>query len=121
MRIISSVAILLFTVIGMADEQVSCSLKGQTRTVTLTYENPNAVLPCEVNYQKPTGTQLLWKASNEAGFCERKMAEFIEKQRSWGWSCSELPVDDNKNTGKLAPPSVNDSDDLLEGIDLENP
>lgn len=46
-------------------------------------------VPCSVDYTKETGEKKsLWRANTDADYCITKAADFIEKQRSWGWSCS---------------------------------
>ena len=49
-------------------------------------------LPCEVQYTKDGATSVLWQASNEAGYCEQKAADFVEKQRGWGFECVAMPA-----------------------------
>jgi len=52
---------------------------------------PGVAVPCEVHYYKDTEVpgegQVLWRASNDAGYCEAKAAEFFEKLRGMGWTC----------------------------------
>ena len=47
----------------------------------------------EVHYFKdteaPGQTQVLWRALNEAGYCERMAENFIGKLRDLGWSCGQ--------------------------------
>ena len=70
----------------------SCSMNNLTRTVSVAYENAGAKVPCKVNYNKeseaPGATQVLFSASAEEGYCEKKMEEFIEKLKTNGWSCN---------------------------------
>lgn len=106
--------------VAHADEQVICTAGDQIRTIVLDYEQEGSPLPCEVHYKKSTGTQTLWRAEDEVGYCERKMAEFIEKQRGWGWRCTKTeiiaPV-----SAEPSPEQPTDNDDLLDGIELQNP
>jgi len=52
---------------------------------------PGVAVPCEVHYYKDTEAdderQVLWRALNEAGYCERKTQEFIVKLHNLGWTC----------------------------------
>ncbi|MCD8522457.1 MAG: hypothetical protein LRY66_14550 [Saccharospirillaceae bacterium] len=63
-----------------------CSHGNQTRIIEVKYTGEGQI-PCEVHYTKETGSQVLWSAQTEGGYCEQKAAEFIEKQRGWGWEC----------------------------------
>lgn len=65
-----------------------CTHNGSVRTIKVVYPNegPNV---CEVIYEKSTGTQTLWSASNDASYCEDKAIEFVSKQEGWGWQCNQ--------------------------------
>ena len=65
-----------------------CTHDGNTRTIRVIYpdEGPNA---CEVTYEKSTGTQTLWNASNDSSYCEGKAVDFVAKQEGWGWQCNQ--------------------------------
>ena len=71
-------------------DSVSCSYGELTRRVEIVRE-PGVAVPCEVHYYKdseaPGDQQVLWRALNEAGFCEARAAEFVAKLEGWGWSC----------------------------------
>ena len=70
-----------------ADNQVThCQRGDAVRIIEVAYPQGTEV-PCEVHYTKDGQSSVLWRASNEAGYCEQKAAEFAEKQRSWGWQC----------------------------------
>ncbi len=70
-----------------------CELQGLTRRVEIDYEASDSSVPCSVNYYKdteaPGEVNTLWNATNVEGYCEEKAAGFIEKLKSWGWSCRE--------------------------------
>ncbi|MEM7079417.1 MAG: hypothetical protein AAF513_12385 [Pseudomonadota bacterium] len=69
----------------------SCSLGELTRNVSVIYNDPGQPVPCEVWYEKPTeGVQAetLWQANNEAGYCEARAAEFVDKLTNLGWACN---------------------------------
>ena len=87
-----------------------CSLDELTRRIEILHE-PGMSVPCEVHYYRDTESpgedQVLWSAQNEAGYCESKAAEFVEKLRGMGWTCwdagnrdAEVQGDD---TSTLAP------------------
>lgn len=69
-----------------------CTHGDLQRRVEIFYE-PGVAVPCEVHYFKdteaPGETQVLWRALNEAGYCERKTAEFISKLKGLGWNCAQ--------------------------------
>ena len=72
-------------------KSVTCTLASLERTVELRYEAPGDAVPCEVRYAKPTegiDEQVLWRAEREAGYCEARFGEFVDKLRGFGWSCS---------------------------------
>lgn len=69
-----------------------CTHGDLQRRVEIFYE-PGMAVPCEVHYFKdteaPGESQVLWRALNEQGYCERKTAEFISKLKGSGWNCTE--------------------------------
>lgn len=73
---------------AQTDTSFTCTLNDATRIISISYPTGNAT-PCNVNYQKEGASQTLWQAQNTQGYCEEKAAEFIEKQRSWGWQCDD--------------------------------
>jgi len=98
---------------GALAKSVTCTMASLERTVELRYENPGEAVPCEVRYAKPTegwGEQVLWRAEHEAGYCEARFDEFVNKLEGFGWSCgapaAEIPdtVTDDADVGE--PESV---------------
>jgi len=75
---------------AMADETHVCLYEGAERKISVVYDIPGQAVPCSVTYEKGAGIETLWQAENEAGYCEAKAAEFVEKQRGWGWDCASL-------------------------------
>jgi hypothetical protein len=79
-------------VLAQGDGRYECIMGDLTRRVEIFYE-PGGVLPCEVRYIKeteaPGQTQVLWNAQNEAGYCEARAREFVERLRTLGWQCAE--------------------------------
>jgi len=81
----------LFSTSAIADskgDSYVCKHGDKTRTITIMYRYAGDPTPCEVLYEKDSGTQTLWNAQAEAGYCERKTKEFIDKQEGWGWNCT---------------------------------
>ena len=72
---------------AVADETYICTHGTQERIITIIYQDQEAKIPCEVQYEKEGVTETLWTAQNVVGYCEEKTQSFLEKQRSWGWSC----------------------------------
>lgn len=72
--------------LALENQKTVCTFGTQQRIIEIVYTGEGEV-PCEVHYTKDTGSQILWQAQGEAGYCEEKAAAFIEKQRSWGWNC----------------------------------
>ena len=68
-----------------------CTYGDLKRRVEILTE-PGVSVPCEVHYYKDTEApgerQVLWSATSEEGYCERKTEEFIAKLEGWGWSCA---------------------------------
>lgn len=67
-------------------DRTLCRYGNQTRIIEVKYPGEGQI-PCEVHYSKDSGSQVLWSAQTEGGYCEQKAAEFVEKQRGWGWTC----------------------------------
>ncbi len=74
---------------AFADVTYRCTYGQQERTISVVYQDQETKVPCEVRYQKDGATEILWSAQNEAGYCEEKAGAFAEKQRGWGWICTE--------------------------------
>ena len=87
---IGACASIAFSPSALANETHVCLYGGAERKISVVYDNPGQSVPCSVTYEKGDGIQTLWSAENEAGYCETKAAEFIEKQRGWGWDCAKL-------------------------------
>lgn len=81
-------AIIASTALATEKQRTICSKEGQQRIIEVVYTGEGRV-PCEVHYTKETGTQVLWRAQQEVGYCEEKAAAFIEKQQQWGWECAQ--------------------------------
>lgn len=74
-----------------SDNLVStCTYGGDTRIISVIYDNEATDTVCEVTYEKTSGVQTLWSANNERDYCKEKAEAFVEKQRGWGWTCSDL-------------------------------
>ena len=85
---------------GALAKSVTCNMASLERTVELRYVNPGEAVPCEVRYAKPTegwGEQVLWRAEHEAGYCEARFDEFVDKLEGFGWSCG-VPTDETPGT-----------------------
>ncbi len=74
-------------VLAAENSTYRCEHLGAERVIEISYPKGTAV-PCEVSYTKAEGTEVLWRAANTEGYCEEKAAEFVEKQRNWGWQCA---------------------------------
>ena len=67
-----------------------CSHGGLNRSIEVVYSDPGHPVPCEVIYDKSAeggGQHSLWRASNEAGYCESQAAALADKLRGLGWTC----------------------------------
>jgi hypothetical protein len=87
MRTYAAVLLLLpVTALAMDSQTTHCQRGDGVRIIEVVYPQDTA-LPCEVHYTKDGQNSVLWRASNETGYCEEKAAAFAEKQRGWGWQC----------------------------------
>jgi len=78
---------------GVTGSRYACSHIGIVRRIEIEYETTTSTLPCSVNYFKDTEAPgynaTLWRAEVSEGYCESKAAEFADKLRAMGWSCTE--------------------------------
>jgi hypothetical protein len=68
----------------------ACLYGDQKRIISVVYDNETSGNVCEVTYEKSTGVQTLWSAQNDRDYCLDKALAFVEKQKSWGWTCSDF-------------------------------
>ncbi len=91
---------------GQGAQSYQCSYGDLQRRVEILYET-GVTVPCEVHYYKDTEApgerQVLWRALNETGYCERKTEEFIAKLRETGWKCGQA-----SDAGQAAEPEQAD-------------
>lgn len=68
-----------------------CNYDDLVRRLAIVYE-PGRAVPCEVHYYKdvemPGEREVLWRAQNEAGYCEARVEELVARLESQGWSCA---------------------------------
>jgi hypothetical protein len=69
---------------------LTCTLGDLARRIEVVYSDPGQPVPCEVIYDKSGegSFETLWRAYNQAGYCEDRAAELAEKLTRLGWSCS---------------------------------
>ena len=84
------ITLLICSFSAVAYDKYVCTHGDAERVISVVYENDQDHVPCEVQYDKGEGAQTLWNAQAEAGYCESKASEFVEKQESWGWSCEHV-------------------------------
>lgn len=105
-----------------------CTHGDLQRRVEVLYET-GMTFPCEVHYFKdseaPGESQVLWRAMNEVGYCERKTEEFIAKLTGLGWACGPTdaagnapgPTDDAVQEAE--PAQDDDTEALTPGEETE--
>lgn len=80
---------------GQSATSYQCTNGDLTRRVEI-LTDPGVSVPCEVHYYKDTEApgerQVLWSATAEVGYCERKTEEFVAKLQGWGWDCGPSAV-----------------------------
>ena len=81
-----------------------CTQGELTRTVSVVYTTPGQEVPCEVLYEKPQEGEpaTLWRAQNEAGYCEARAEEFIDKLTGLGWDCADAEDAEEEATAQEA-------------------
>ena len=105
---------------AQAPHDYQCALDNLQRRIVIFYET-GVTVPCEVHYFKdteaPGETQVLWRALNEAGYCERMADNFVGKLRDLGWSCeqgsgtaAEAPATESAEADEPEAESAGDDD-----------
>ncbi|WP_370979522.1 hypothetical protein [Agaribacterium sp. ZY112] len=87
MKLLSLAILATFASTAYADQTYICTYGEQERVISLVYTDQDNSVPCEVRYKKEGEAQTLWRSESEAGYCESKTEEFVQKQKGWGWSC----------------------------------
>ncbi len=69
---------------------ITCSYDDLIRKIEVVYPEPGQPVPCEVIYDKSAegSIESLWRADNEAGYCETQAAALAEKLAGMGWQCA---------------------------------
>jgi len=74
----------------------TCNYQGLVRHVEIAYEKPGFAVPCSVLYRKETEepgvVKTLWTANNQAGYCEDKTSQFVDKLEGLGWACQDTEL-----------------------------
>ena len=89
--LILSTAIIFATIAGQVmANPVTCTYGDLSRKIEVVYSDPGQPVPCEVIYDKSAeGTiETLWRASNEAGYCEAQAAGLADTLSGMGWQCA---------------------------------
>ncbi len=107
---------------AQAPHNYQCSYGDLQRRVEILYET-GVTVPCEVHYFKdteaPGETQVLWRALNEAGYCERMAERFIGKLRDLGWSCEQGGAGRDAAVPEQANDTEQDAEPAADGDDTE--
>ena len=123
-------AMLPCTSFGQGLQNYLCTHGNLQRRVEIVAE-PDLTVPCEVHYYKDTEAgderQVLWRAMNEEGYCERKSREFVAKLHNLGWTCGADNGAGQKAEAQLAEEAGqdatqgldDDTDSLLPGEETE--
>lgn len=74
---------------AVANETTVCTAHGDKRTIELVTDAQG----CKVNYTKAGETKMLW-SSARTEYCTTHAAEFIEKQKGWGYECAAAAAAD---------------------------
>jgi hypothetical protein len=122
------VVVFLIPSVGSAkdSQNFQCTLRDMTRRVEIVSE-PGVSVPCEVHYYKdseaPGEQQVLWRAMNEAGYCESTAIEFIARLGEMGWQCGQAeqgaPADSDVESDDTTDDTSDDTADLAPAEDIE--
>lgn len=78
--------------VKVTDKVAICRHHSKLRVVTIDYLSKSKKVPCKVIYEKkterPGHKQVLWRANNSVGYCERKTDAFLKKLTGYGWRCA---------------------------------
>lgn len=74
----------LLATTAIADETYTCSSGSQERVISVVYQDQEAKVPCEVQYQKDGVTETLWSAQDEVGYCEEKRLRLLSRNSAAG-------------------------------------
>ena len=86
-----STVLIITAFVGQAlANPISCTYGDLSRKIEVVYSDPGQSVPCEVIYDKSAeGTiETLWRANNEAGYCEARAAGLADKLSGMGWQCT---------------------------------
>jgi hypothetical protein len=65
--------------------------KQDTRIRKVTLSQGDDGLACKVSYLKESQAageeKVLWSAKQKSDYCQQQATAFVEKLKSWGWSC----------------------------------
>jgi hypothetical protein len=106
------VASLLVSSTGIARTlEYQCARGLVIRNIAIEYRLPGQQVPCKVLYRKPSQIpRVLWKARAQAGFCESKADQLLEKLDRSGWSCHQAqgapPMEASQMPSRLAEPET---------------
>ena len=106
---------------------MQCTYGALTRNIEVVYSDPGQPVPCEVIYNKPmeSSVQALWRANNEAGYCESQAEALIDKLSNFDWRCepvagsaaaqppAELRLEDEISGAEMAPIPASDSIEIV--------
>ena len=109
------VSVIGSSAIAAENQATICKHGEKERKIEVVYPDGTEA-PCEVQYTKDTGMQVLWDAKTEIGYCEEKAAAYIEKQRSWGWQCEAVEQVESQET---ETPKVIPQEEPTEGTEIK--
>jgi hypothetical protein len=106
------VASLLVSSPGIARSlEYQCARGLVIRNIVVEYQVFGQQVPCRVLYDKPSQIpRVLWKARAQAGFCESKADQLLEKLDRSGWCCHQAqgaaPMEASQMPSRLAEPET---------------
>jgi len=107
---------------AQAQQSYQCTQGDLQRRIEILYETGVSV-PCEVHYYKdseaPGEVQVLWRALNEAGYCERMSESFVGKLRDLGWDCAQAAESATAGTDETPVAGTDDTEALIPAEQME--
>lgn len=93
-KLIFSVLVIFSTAAYAENTRTVCD-SGDVRHIIQVVYPQGWDVPCEVHFDTPGDSRVVWKAETQVGFCERKAQEIVDRRISHGWSCEEQTLFDS--------------------------
>lgn len=89
--ILSILSLLMSAQVLAGDTRTICRSDGVRHIIQVVHPY-GWELPCEVHFTTPLESRVVWRADTDAGFCERKAQEIVERRNRQNWNCREEKI-----------------------------